>query len=153
MPENMDHGHIKWDLGTYRQHIPYLGRYMSILLSSIGRSERRVATARYLEGLLIPGRRKFIRPLAERLNVDPQSLQQAVANSPWQEQPVWSTIRTQVIPLLEPLHLAILHERAWVRQGGSTVGVINQRCGANGKKAHCQVSLEILLSDGTIAAP
>jgi SRSO17 transposase len=153
MPENLEHGPIKWDLGTYRQYIPYLGRYLSILLSSIGRSERRVATARYLEGLLLPGRRKFIRPLAERLNVDPQSLQQAVANSPWKEQPVWSTIRTQVLPLLEPLHLAILHERAWVRQGEATVGVINQRCGANGKKAHCQVALEVLLSDGAIAAP
>jgi len=153
MPENMDHAPLKWDLGTYRQHIPYLGRYMSILLSSIGRSERRLAIARYLEGLLIPGRRKFIRPLAERLNVDPQTLQQAVANSPWKEQSLWSTIRTQVVPLMEPLHLAILHERAWIRQGGSTVGVINQRCGANGKKAHCQVSLEVLLSDGTIAAP
>ncbi|HSM87897.1 MAG TPA: IS701 family transposase [Candidatus Limnocylindrales bacterium] len=152
MSQEIDHG-IKWDLGTYRQNIPYLGRYLSTLLSSLGRSERRVAIARYVEGLLLPGRRKFIRPLAERLNVDPQSLQQAVAHSPWDDQQVWSTIRCQVIPLLEPLHFSVLHERAWIRQGESSVGVSNQRCGANGKKARCQVSIEVLLSDGVIAAP
>lgn len=143
----------RWDLTTYKQHLPYMAGFLSILLASIGRSERRVATARYVEGLLLPGRRKFIRPLAERLKVDPQSLQQAITHSPWDDQEVWSALRSEMVPLLEPLDLWVIHERAWAKQGPSTVGVGNQRCGAEGKKAHCQVSLELLVSDGTIAAP
>ena len=44
----------------------------------VGRTERRLAATRYIEGLLIPGQRKSIEPMAERLGVDAQSLQQFV---------------------------------------------------------------------------
>jgi len=36
------------------------------LAQVLGRSERRVAAARYVQGLLLPGQRKSIGPLAER---------------------------------------------------------------------------------------
>jgi SRSO17 transposase len=144
---------MKWDLTTYKEHIPYLTRYLSLLLADMGRSETRVATARYVEGLLLPGRRKFIRPLAERLQVDSQSLHQAIANSAWDDRQVWQQIRSQVIPILEPFDRWVINERAWAKQGAASVGVANQRCGANGKKFRCQVNLEILASDGTYAAP
>ena len=144
---------LKWDLARYIQNIPYLARYLSLLLSTIGRTERRVATTRYIEGLLLPGRRKFIRPLAERLNVDAQSLQQAIAHSPWDDQQVWSVLRREIIPALEPFEVWAISERAWAKQGAASVGVSNQRCGARGKKSHCQLSLELLGSDGSMAAP
>jgi SRSO17 transposase len=150
--EGINHGFV-WNLTNYRQHVPYLTRYLSTLLASIGRTERRVAAARYLEGLLLPEKKKFIRPLAERLHVDPQSLQQVIANSPWDDQEVWSTLRREIIPLFEPLDICVVHERAWAKQGGASVGVSNQRCGANGKRSRCQVSLELLLSDGSMAVP
>jgi SRSO17 transposase len=37
-----------------------------------------------VQGLLLPGGRKSIEPLAERLRVDAQSLQQFIADSPWE---------------------------------------------------------------------
>lgn len=144
---------MKWDLAVYKENIPNLTRYLSTLLASIGRPERRVATARYVEGLLLPGRRKFIRPLAERLQVDAQSLHQAISNSPWDDQQVWLPIRNDVIPILEPFDRWVINERAWTKQGSASIGVANQRCGANGKKSRCQISIEILASDGIFAAP
>lgn len=144
---------MKWDLGAYQENIPYLTRYLSMLLAGVGRQERRVATARYIEGLLLPGRRKFIRPLAERLQVDPQSLHQAIANSSWDDQLVWGRIRDAAATALEPVDRWIVHERAWSKQGKESIGVSNQRCGAAGKKSRCQISLEILASNGSFAAP
>jgi SRSO17 transposase len=146
-------GPMKWDIATYKEHLPYLTRYLSTLLENIGRQERKVATARYVEGLLLPGRRKFIRPLAERLRVDPQSLHQAIANSPWDDRQVWMRIRQRVIAAFEPVDRWVISERAWVKQGNSSIGVSNQRCGFDGKKMRCQINIEILASDGWFAAP
>jgi hypothetical protein len=56
------------------------------LAAPLGRSERRVAAASYVSGLLMPGQRKSIEPMAARLGVDPQRLQQFIADSPWDEE-------------------------------------------------------------------
>jgi SRSO17 transposase len=55
------------------------------VVAPLGRSERRVAAANYVSGLLMPGQRKSIEPMAARLGVDPQRLQQFVTDSPWDE--------------------------------------------------------------------
>ncbi len=144
---------FRWDAVTYRQNLPYLTQYLSVLLNQMGRVERKVATARYIEGLLMPGRGKFIRPLAERLGVDAQSLQQALTNGKWDPCAVWTTVRTHILPLMEPFPRWVIQERCWPKQGNVTVGVANQRCGAKGKSGHCQVSLELLGTDGADAAP
>ena len=126
---------------------------MNPLVSGLGRSERRVAAARYVEGLLAPGQRKSIIPMAERLGVDSQRLQQFVTDSPWSEEALWRAIRQEVIPHLEPLEAWVVDETGWVKQGSHSVGVSHQYCGAVGKQANCQVSVEVVVSDGEIAAP
>ena len=126
---------------------------MAPLIMGLGRSERRVAAARYVEGLLMPGQRKSIGPMAERLGVDSQSLQQFVTDSPWSDESLWRAIRQEIIPHLEPLEAWVVDETGWVKQGSHSVGVSHQYCGAVGKRAHCQVSVEVVVSDGWIAAP
>ncbi len=101
----------------------------------------------------MPGQRKSIVPMAERLGVDSQSLQQFVTDSPWKEEELWRAIRQEIVPHLEPLEAWVVDETGWVKQGSHSVGVSHQYCGAVGKPANCQVSVEVVVSDGWIAAP
>ena len=144
---------MKWNDRLWRQSQLYLPQFMIPLVKVLGRSERRVAATRYVEGLLLPGQRKSIAPMSERLGVDAQSLQQFVSDSPWEEEAVWAAIRREIIPSLEPIEAWVVDETGWVKQGGHSVGVAHQYCGAVGKQANCQVSVELVVSDGAVAAP
>lgn len=146
-------GSMQWNDRLWRQSQQQLSQFISPLVEVLGRSERRVAATRYVEGLLLPGQRKSIAPMSERLGVDSQSLQQFVSDSPWKDDELWSAIRREVIPSLEPIESWVVDETGWVKQGGHSVGVAHQYCGSAGKQANCQVSVELVVSDGTVAAP
>jgi SRSO17 transposase len=144
---------MQWNDQLWRESQQYLSQFMIPLVKVLGRSERRVAATRYVEGLLLPGQRKSITPMSERLGVDSQSLQQFLSDSPWEEQELWSAIRREVIPSLEPIECWVVDETGWVKQGDHSVGVSHQYCGSVGKQANCQVSVELVVSDGWVAAP
>ena len=144
---------MQWNNRLWQQSQQYLAQFMIPLVEVLGRSERRVAATRYVEGLLLPGQRKSIAPMSERLGVDSQSLQQFVSDSPWEEQELWSAIRREVIPSLAPIECWVVDETGWVKQGGHSVGVSHQYCGSVGKQANCQMSVELVVSDGLVAAP
>jgi len=76
----------------------------------MGRSERREGAALYIEGLLLWGERKSIEPMAERLEVDSQKLQQFVTDSPWDAEAVWRIIREEFPARMEPLSAWIVDE-------------------------------------------
>ncbi len=144
---------MRWDTRIWKKSIEEFQDFMMPLVATVGRSERRVAATRYVEGLLLPGERKSIEPMAARLGVDAQSLQQFVTDSPWEEQALWRAIRQEVIPHLEPIEAWVIDETGWVKQGKHSVGVAHQYCGAVGKNANCQVSVELAASNGCVAAP
>jgi SRSO17 transposase len=144
---------ISWNAKLWKESVKRFHMFMAPLIAGLGRSERRVAATRYVEGLLMPGQRKSIGPMAERLGVDAQRLQQFVTDSPWNDEELWTAIRQEIIPHLEPLEAWVVDETGWVKQGAHSVGVAPQYCGAVGKRANCQVSVEVVVSDGWIAAP
>jgi SRSO17 transposase len=144
---------MQWDAKLWKDSVDQFIGFITPLTARVGRSERRVAATRYVEGLLIPGQRKSIEPMAQRLGVDSQSLQQFVTDSPWSDDALWSAIRREVIPHLEPLEAWVVDETGWLKQGRHSVGVSHQYCGAVGKSANCQVSVEVAVSDGWVAAP
>ena len=144
---------IPWNAKLWKESVTQFLEFLNPLIAGLGRSERRVAATRYVEGLLMPGQRKSIIPMAERLGVDAQRLQQFVTDSPWKEEELWRAIRQEIIPHLEPLEAWVVDETGWVKQGSHSVGVAHQYCGAVGKQANCQVSVEVVVSDGWIAAP
>ncbi|MGD0227491.1 MAG: transposase, partial [Terriglobia bacterium] len=80
---------IAWTAKLWKESVTQLLEFLNPLIAGLGRSERRVAATRYGEGLLMPGQRKSIIPMAERLGVDSQSLQQFVTDSPWDEEALW----------------------------------------------------------------
>ena len=144
---------MEWTETLWQKSIGDLADFLLPLVQTLGRSERRSAAACYVQGLLIPGQRKSITPMAERLGVDSQRLQQFITSSPWDEEALWRAVRQEVIPHLEPLEAWIIDETGWLKQGRHSVGVSHQYCGAVGKTANCQVSVEIAVSDGFAAAP
>jgi len=144
---------MQWNQKLWRRSLDQFAEFLEPLVAELGRSERREGAALYVQGLLMPGERKSIEPMAARLRTDSQKLQQFLADSPWDKQDVWRAIRREVIPVLEPLAAWILDETGWLKQGNKSVGVAHQYCGAVGKQANCQVSVEVVVSDGEIAAP
>lgn len=144
---------MQWNSKIWKHSVDQFAEFMEPLAAELGRSERREGTALYVRGLLMPGERKSIEPMAERLGVDSQKLQQLIADSPWDEQDVWRAIRREVVPVMEPLLAWIVDETGWLKQGKKSVGVAHQYCGSAGKQANCQVSVEVVVSDGEIAAP
>jgi SRSO17 transposase len=144
---------MKWNEQLWRESHQHLAQFMIPLVQVLGRTERRVAATRYVEGLLLPGQRKSIGPMAERLGVDSQSMQQFLSDSPWSDRELWSAVRREIIPSLEPIESWVIDETGWLKQGAHSVGVSHQYCGSVGKQANCQVSVELVVSDGTVAAP
>ena len=144
---------MKWNSAHWRRKVAAFQKFIEPLVADIGRSERRESAALYVQGLLMPGQRKSIEPIAQRLRVDSQKLQQFLSDSPWQERHVWRAIRREVIPAMEPLQAWVVDETGWLKQGNHSVGVSHQYCGAVGKQAQCQVAVELVVSDGEIAAP
>jgi SRSO17 transposase len=144
---------MKWNSTHWRRKVAEFQKFIEPLVADIGRSERRESAALYVQGLLMPGQRKSIEPIAQRLQVDSQKLQQFLSDSPWQEQRVWRAIRREVVPAMEPLQAWVVDETGWLKQGTHSVGVSHQYCGAVGKQAHCQVAVELVVSNGEIALP
>ena len=54
-----------------------------MLTGAVGRSDQRVKGELYVRGLLTEGARKSMQPMAARLGVDHQQLQQFVTSSTW----------------------------------------------------------------------
>jgi SRSO17 transposase len=86
---------MNWNARLWKNSIPELTKFMAPVLATLGRSERRRAAMHYVEGLLMPGQPKSIEPMAARLGVDAQSLQQLMTSSPWSH-------RLRVVPQQEP---------------------------------------------------
>ena len=137
---------MEWDSRLWQRSIERYKAFMVPVAAPLGRSERRIAAANYVSGLLMPGQRKSIEPMAAKLGVDPQRLQQFITDSPWDEEQVWRVIRQELIPHFEPIEAWIADETGWLKQGKDSVGVSHQYCGAVGKQANCQVSVELVVS-------
>jgi SRSO17 transposase len=102
---------------------------------------RRAASARaYCTGLLLPGERKSIEPMAARL--DPTHMQakhQALHHVVAQADD--AAVRAQVLPALErqgPVLYGIVDDTSFPKPGTHSVGVARQYCGQLGKQDNCQ---------------
>ena len=84
--------------------------YVNELVSVIGHADRAVPLHDYCTGLLLPGERKSVEPMAAltapaRTAPKPQSLLHFVANAPWADEAVLTKVRQMVLPQIEALGL------------------------------------------------
>ena len=121
----------------------------------LSRPAQKQRMAVYLKGLVLPGERKSLEPMAAR--VAPGELQQLhhfLSTSPW---PAWrledELIRQADALLGGPEALLVIDDTALVKQGKRSVGVARQYCGHLGKKANCQVLVSLTLARDEVPLP
>src|SRR5688500_18065348 len=79
-----------------------LESFAAEVFAPLRRSDQRVKGATYLRGLLLDGRRKSMQPMAERLGIDHQHLQQFVTSSTWKVEDVRARLAARAVDVVEP---------------------------------------------------
>ena len=98
----------------------------------------------YLRGLLEQGARKSLEPLAERLggDADYQSLQQVLADSPWDPAFVVKAVAERVVPEID-VQAWVLDDTGFPKDGKDSPGVKRQYSGTLGKTGNCQIGVSV----------
>ncbi len=130
-------------------------RWTEPFLERIGRAERRKWAPLYLKGLLLPGERKSLEPLAERVCPgEVQQLHHFISTSPWPTQPLQEVVFEKADRLVGGREAVLLiDDTALVKQGRHSVGVARQYCGELGKRANCQSLVTLTLARGEVPVP
>src|SRR5580704_10227851 len=114
--------------------------YLDSLAQAAEHADRVEPLKSYCAGLLLPGERKSIEPMAARLAPDNvrrmhQSLHHLVADAPWSDEEMLGQVRQQVLPVMEkdsPVVAWIVDDTGFPKQGKHSVGVARQYCGQIG---------------------
>ncbi|MDR2675527.1 MAG: IS701 family transposase, partial [Opitutaceae bacterium] len=117
--------------------------------------ERDAQARRYLSGLLGTQQRKNMERMdAEQEEGDYQSMQQFIADSPWDHTALMAQIGREADGMLGEQRNSALYidETGFVKKGGASVGVQRQYCGRPGKLENCQVGVFACLGSGERAA-
>jgi SRSO17 transposase len=98
----------------------------------------------YLRGLIEQGARKSLEPLVERLggDVDYQSMQQFLADSPWDPALVVKAVAERVAPRID-VEAWVLDDTGFPKDGKDSPGVKRQYSGTLGKTGNCQIGVSV----------
>ena len=135
--------------------------YVGHLSDVIGHADRHEPLAAYCTGLLLPGVRKSVEPMAARIAPDEvgakhQSLHHFVAKAPWDEAELLSAVRGYVLPKIEreaPIRAWIIDDTGIPKKGKHSVGVARQYCGQLGKQDNCQVAVTLSVASDHASLP
>jgi SRSO17 transposase len=121
---------------------PRLEEFAAEMFASLSRSDQRGKGQTYLRGLLLDGRRKSMQPMAERLGVDHQGLQQFVSSSTWAVEPVRERLARRAVEVIAP-DAWVVDDTGFPKDGAASPGVARQYSGTLGKVANCQIGVSI----------
>jgi SRSO17 transposase len=135
--------------------------YMEGLANAAGHADRRTPLKNYCAGLLLPGDRKSVEPMAARLAPDDvrrmhQSLHHLVADAPWDDEAMLAQVRQQVLAAMEkhsPVVAWIIDDTGFPKQGTHSAGVARQYCGQVGKSDNCQAAVSLSVSTWNSSLP
>src|ERR1035438_9747696 len=136
-------------------------RYLDAISGELGHVDRIAPFRAYCTGLLLPGERKSVEPMAAL--IDPtnvrqshQSLHHFVSTSAWDDQAVLARVGELTIPVLqkrEPVRAWIVDDTGIPKKGKHSVGVSHQYCGQLGKQANCQVAVSLSIANTFASLP
>ncbi len=135
--------------------------YLDGIAAVLGHASRAAAARAYCTGLLLPGARKSVEPMAARIEpgrvrARHQSLHHVVAKAEWDDAAVLAAVRRQVLPTLErhgPVRYWIIDDTGFPKQGAHSVGVTRQYCGQLGKQDNCQVAVSLSVANDHASLP
>jgi SRSO17 transposase len=135
--------------------------YVEGLASVIGHADRTGPLRDYCTGLMLPGERKSVEPMAARTApartaAQHQSLLHFVGVASWSDEKVLTKVREMVLPAIEkagPIEAWIIDDTSFPKQGKHSVGVHHQYCGQLGKQANCQVTVSLSIANHSASLP
>src|SRR6201997_2323926 len=135
--------------------------YVEGLISVVGHMDRCGPLRDYCTGLMLPGERKSVEPMAAwtapaRTAAQHQSLLHFVGVATWPDAEVLAKVREMVLPAIEkdgPIEAWIIDDTSFPKQGKHSVGVQHQYCGQLGKQANCQVTVSLSIANHAASLP
>jgi SRSO17 transposase len=129
-----------------------LEEFAAEMFAPLARSDQRAKGQTYVRGLLLDGRRKSMQPMAERLGVDHQGLQQFVSSSTWAVEPVRERLARRAVTVIDP-DAWVVDDTGFVKDGTASPGVARQYSGTLGKVANCQIGVSVHAVTDTASCP
>ena len=135
--------------------------YVAGLASVLGHADRISPLRDYCTGLILPGERKSVEPMAAktapaRTAAQHQSLLHFVGVATWSDEKVLAKVREMVLPAMErrgPIEAWIIDDTGFPKQGKHSVGVQPQYCGQLGREANCQVAVSLSIANHSASLP
>src|SRR6266481_8494444 len=131
--------------------------YLDSLAQAAEHADRVEPLKSYCKGLLLPGERKSVEPMAARLAPENvrrmhQSLHHLVADAPWSDEEILQRVRGYALAAMrkqEPVVAWIIDDTGFPKKGKESVGVARQYCGQLGKQENCRVAVSLSVSTET----
>jgi SRSO17 transposase len=135
--------------------------YVEAITSALGHADRASPFRSYCAGLLLPGDRKSVEPMAARVQpgrvqAAHQSLHHFVAKSEWSDDAVLAAVRVHALPIIKRrgrIRALIVDDTGIPKKGKHSVGVARQYCGQIGKQDSCQVAVSLSAANDHASLP
>lgn len=129
-----------------------LERWLAPFLDRLGHKARQRMCPLYIAGLIGPGERKSVQPMAERLGLGTHDrLHHFVSAGTWDTAPLLDELARQADALLGGTDAAlVVDDTALPKKGSASVGVAPQYASALGKQANCQTLVSLTLAKGEV---
>jgi SRSO17 transposase len=130
---------------------PRLEAFAAEMLGGLARSDQRAKGELYLRGLMVDGKRKSMQPMAARLGVDHQQLQQFVTSSTWDHVEVRKRVAGWADEFIEP-EAYVIDDSGFPKDGSDSPGVARMYSGTLGKVGNCQIGVSVHAVTDTASA-
>lgn len=136
-------------------------RYCEVMVEALAHADRAQPGRWYLKGLVLPGGRKSVEPMAARVQPDNvrsvhQSMHHLVAEADWSDEALLAAVADEVLPALfkagEPW-VWIVDDTGFPKKGRHSVGVARQYCGQTGKTDNCRTAVSLSLANAHGSLP
>ena len=129
-----------------------LARWLKPFLDRLGHKARRQMCPLYVSGLIGPGDRKSIQPMARRLALgECDQLHHFIAAGVWDAAPLEAELLVQADRLVGGSDaVLVIDDTAIAKKGTHSVGVAAQYASALGKTANCQSLVSLTLAGGEV---